>query len=55
MPKLRHPVHGVYAIWFEQHQRQQTVLLLTDEYTPYDTTCTFDVESHAFSNIHPTK
>jgi hypothetical protein len=55
MPTLRQPVHGVYAVWFEQGQRQQTVVLLTDECHPYDAACTFDLETHGFSNIHPTK
>lgn len=54
MPKLEHKVHGVYAVWFVQGERQQQVVLLSDEYKPYDTGCTFDLETHRFFKFHPT-
>jgi hypothetical protein len=55
MPVLKHSVGGVYSVWFDQGKRQQTVVLMTDEFSPYDTACTFDLETHAFFNFHPTK
>jgi hypothetical protein len=55
LPKLRHAVGGIYSIWYEQGQRKQTVVLLTDEFSPYETACDFDLETHEFSNFHPTK
>lgn len=55
MPKLKHGVGGVYSIWFAQGKRQQTVVLMSDEFSPYDTACTFDLETYEFSNFHPTK
>lgn len=55
MPQLKHEVGGVYAIWFAQGKRAQTLVLMTDEYKPYDTACTFDLETHEFSKFHPTK
>ncbi|RZJ92541.1 MAG: hypothetical protein EOO60_07015 [Hymenobacter sp.] len=54
MPKLKHKVHGVYAVWFVQGERQQEIVLLSDEYKPYDTACSFDLETHRFSKFHPT-
>ena len=54
MPKLKHEVKGVYAVWFVQNERKQTVVLLSDEYKPYDTACTFDLETHRFFGFHPT-
>lgn len=55
MPKLKHEVDGVYAVWFEQGKKQVTVVLHSEEYSPYDTACTFDLETHEFSKFHPTK
>lgn len=55
MPKLKHGVGGVYSVWFDQGKRQQTAILMTDEFSPYETACTFDLETHTFSNFHPTK
>ena len=55
MPKLKHRVDGVYAVWFGQGKRDVTVVLLTDEYAPYDTACTFNLEKYTFSKFHPTK
>jgi hypothetical protein len=54
MLKLKHRVDGVYAVWFVQGEREQTVVLLSDEYKPYDTACTFDLKTHRFSKFHPT-
>lgn len=54
MPKLKHKVGGIYSVWFVQGERQQTVVLLSDEFKPYDTACTFDLETHRFSKFHPT-
>ena len=54
MPKRQPKVNGVYAVWFVQGQRQQTVVLLSEEFKPYDTACTFDLETHRFSNFHRT-
>ena len=55
MPKLKHGVGGVYSVWFDQGKRQQTVVLMTDEFSPYETACDFDLETYEFSNFHPTK
>ena len=55
MPKLKHEVGGAYAIWFAQGKREQTVVLMTDEYKPYDTACTFDLETYQFFKFHPTQ
>ena len=55
MPALKHGVGGVYSVWFDQGNRQQTVVLMTDEFRPYETACTFDLETYEFSNFHPTK
>jgi hypothetical protein len=55
MPKLKHEVDGVYSVWFEQGKRQVTVVLHSEEFSPYDTACTFDLETHLFSRFHPTK
>lgn len=54
MPKLQHGVGGVYAIWFAQGKREQTLVLMTDEFSPYDTACAFDLETCEFSRFHPT-
>jgi hypothetical protein len=54
MPTLKHKVFGVYSVWFEQNQRKITVVLLSDEYVPYDTACSFDLETYEFSKFHPT-
>lgn len=52
-----HPadVGGIYAIWYVQGQRKQTVVLFSDYFKPYDTACDFDLETYEFSNFHPTK
>jgi hypothetical protein len=55
MPALKHEVGGVYSVWFDQGNRYQTVVLMTDEFSPYDTACTFDLETYKFSKFHPTK
>ena len=55
MPPLKHEVGGVYSVWFDQGNRYQTVVLMTDEFSPYETACTFDLETHEFSKFHPTK
>ena len=55
MPILKHGVGGVYSVWFDQGNRKQTVVLMTDEFSPYETACTFDLETYEFSNFHPTK
>lgn len=55
LPKLRHPVGGIYSIWYNQGQRKQTVVLFTEEFSPYETACDFDLETYEFSNFHPTK
>jgi hypothetical protein len=55
MPVLKHGVGGVYSVWFDQGKRLQTLVLMTDEFSPYDTACTFDLETYEFSKFHPTK
>jgi hypothetical protein len=55
MLALKHEVGGVYSVWFDQGNRYQTVVLMTDEFSPYETTCTFDLETYKFSKFHPTK
>lgn len=55
MPRLKQEVAGVYAVWFVQGKRYQTVVLHSSEFSPYDTACTFDLETHQFSAFHPTK
>jgi hypothetical protein len=55
LPKLRHEVGSIYSIWYNQGQRKQTVVLLTDEFSPYETACDFNLETYEFSNFHPTK
>lgn len=55
LPTRKHEVGGIYSIWFNQGQRKQTVVLLTDEFSPYETACDFDLETYEFSNFHPTK
>lgn len=55
MPKRKHKVAGVYAVWFGQGKKRVPVVLLSDEYRPYDTACTFDLETHQFFDFHPTK
>lgn len=55
MPPLKHEVGGVYSVWFDQGNRYQTVVLMTDEFNPYETACTFDLETYEFSKFHPTK
>jgi hypothetical protein len=54
MPKLKLEVGGVYAVWFVQGKKQVTVVLHSDEYRPYDTACTFDLETCKFTKFHPT-
>jgi hypothetical protein len=54
MPKLKHKVHGVYAVWFVPDEIKLTAVLLSDEYKPYDTACTFNLKTHRFSNFRPT-
>lgn len=54
MPKIKHKVEGVYAVYFGQGKKQVPVVLLSDEYKPYDTGCTFDLETHKFFKFHPT-
>lgn len=55
MPNLKSSVNGVYAIWFVAGNLQHEAVLLTNEFSPYDTGCTFDVRDGAFSNFHPSK
>jgi hypothetical protein len=55
MPALKHEVGGVYSVWFDQGNRYQTVVLMTDEFNPHETACTFDLETYEFSKFHPTK
>ena len=55
MPELKHKVGGVYALWFMQGRKQQTAVLMSNEFSPYDTACTFDLETYKFSDFHPTK
>lgn len=55
MPKRKSEVAGVYSVWFDQGNRYQTVVLISDEFNPYQTACTFDLETYEFSNFHPTK
>lgn len=54
MPKLANKVEGVYAVYFGQGKKQVPVVLLCEEYKPYDTGCTFDLETHKFLKFHPT-
>jgi len=55
MPALKKPVDGVYAIWFVKGLMKQEVILLSEEYSPYNTGCTFDLKAGVFSNFHPSK
>lgn len=55
MPNLKCEVGGVYSVWFDRGNRKQTVVLMTDEFSPYDTACTFDLETYEFCDFHPTK
>jgi len=55
MPKRKSEVAGVYAVWFGQGDRQVTIVLISDEFTPYQTACTFDLETYEFFDFHRTK
>ena len=55
MPTINNPVDGIYSIWFVKGLMKQEVILLSEEYSPYDTGCTFDLETGDFSNFHPSK
>jgi hypothetical protein len=55
MPERKSEVAGVYSVWFGQGDRQVTVVLISDEFNPYQTACTFDLETYEFSKFHPTK
>ena len=55
MPTLKKLVQGVYAVWFVEGETQLEVVLITEEYAPYDTGCTFNLCDGSFSNFHPTK
>ena len=55
MPERKPRVAGVYAIWFGQGRRQVDLVLISDEFNPYQTACTFDLETYEFSDFHPTK
>jgi hypothetical protein len=55
MPSLKHEVGGVYSVWFIQERRQRIVVPMTDEFSPYETACTFDLETYEFFDFHPTK
>lgn len=55
MPKLKEGVGGIYAVWFVQGQKLVTVVLHSDEYRPYDTACTFNLETCKFTKFHPTQ
>lgn len=55
MPKLSKPVNGIYSIWFIKGVLKQEVILLSDKYSPYDTSCTFNLIDGLFSNFHPSK
>ncbi|WDE03670.1 hypothetical protein SG34_020120 [Thalassomonas viridans] len=54
MPKLTLPVEGVYSIWFVPGKEEQKVVLLTDENSPFDTACTFNLNTGVFSKFHRT-
>ena len=54
MPKRKSEVAGVYSVWFDQGNRKQTVVLISDEFNPYQTACTFDLETYEFTDFHPT-
>lgn len=55
MPIRPHPVSGVYAVWFVPGQDTVTAVLLSDEFKPYDTACTFNLRTGTFSDFHATK
>ncbi len=55
MPTLSKPVNGVYAVWFIDNNIEQETILLSGEYNPYDTGCTFNLKTGQFYNFHPSK
>lgn len=55
MPKLSKSVKGVYSIWYVKGSKEHTAILLSDEFSPYDTACKFNVENGEFSEFHATK
>jgi hypothetical protein len=54
MPKLKHKVTGVYAVWFVPDEIKLTAVLISNEYKPYGTACIFDLKTHRFSRFRPT-
>ncbi|WP_444919811.1 hypothetical protein ACJJID_12785 [Microbulbifer sp. CnH-101-G] len=55
MPKLNNSVDGVYSVWFIPGSKIQKVVLLTDEYSPFDTVCNLNINTGEFSDFHRTK
>lgn len=55
MPELSSPVDGIYSIWFVPCGDVQKVILLTDEYSPFDTACNLNILTGEFFYFHRTK
>ena len=53
--ELGREVQGAYAMWFRDNMDLQEVILLCDRYDPYDTGCTFNLETATFTNFHPAR
>lgn len=55
MPSLSESVDGVYSLWHVDGNDNHTAILLCNEYSPYETACTFNEKTGEFTNFHPTK
>ena len=47
--------YGVYAIWYRDNNKLQTVVLLSNANSSYEKKCMFNLETYVFSNFSETK
>lgn len=55
MPDIGTTVDGVYAIWYIEGKKDQTVVLLTPQNKNYETKCNFSLIDFTFSDFMLTK
>lgn len=55
MPSLSKPVLGVYSIFYIKGSENLDTILDSKEFFPYDTGCTFNINTGEFTDFHPSK
>lgn len=55
IPKKDIKFKGIYDMWYVENQVEQTIVLISDKNTDYDTKCFFNLNDNTFSNFSLTK